>query len=573
MNGKDILARFESLFSLRKGSIEGTWNEIEQYISPMRSGGFYNPLTSENEVRSRRPEIWDLTAIKGLSILTASMQSSLISPAIRWFNFVFKDPKLDIDKDARAWLDECTDILYDSLQDSAFNLEMASCFMDLGAYGNSCLTLETESELEWMGADWTSVPLRDVYFEMDYRGKPKTFYKFLQWTPVQIVSRGENDKEWRDSIPEYIKTRAGSAEASGQKIDLIYCVYRRLKPDGKPIKEPGDQTTLPPELRPWGCKYVLRGTSGESEKKGWEGGELGKEGGYYRMPAMIARWEKLAGSQWGLGPGNVALPTVKYLNAWMETEKLAAEKAVDPPILATERGLISPPDLTPGGMNVVRTMDDMKAFENKANFQAAYGSITELRQMVNEVFKVEDLKLKESPAMTAMEVQVRYEMMTRVLGPPAVRIQNDLLSPAIKNLFHMMARYNQFKPPPRQVLENPLGYDIEYQGPLMKAQRAQEVAQMERWAGIAMNLVKVFPEVTYVFDAVKFMKEAADRLSVPVTVLADDRTIEAKEKQAEADKNLQRAQVASEVQKNHADAACTAMEAQGLATGAQQLES
>jgi len=40
MNGKDILARFESLFSLRKGSIEGTWNEIEQYISPMRSGGF-----------------------------------------------------------------------------------------------------------------------------------------------------------------------------------------------------------------------------------------------------------------------------------------------------------------------------------------------------------------------------------------------------------------------------------------------------------------------------------------------------------------------------------------------------
>jgi hypothetical protein len=287
---------------------------------------------------------------------------------------------------------------------------------------------------------------------------------------------------------------------------------------------------------------------------------------------MITRWERLSGSQWGFGPGNVAIPTVKYLNAWMEIEKAAAEKAVDPPIMSTERGLLSPPDLSPGGMNVVRTMDDMKAFENKANFQAAYGAITELRQMVNEVFKVEDLKLKESPAMTAMEVQVRYEMMTRVLGPPAVRIQNNLLSPAIKNLFHMMARYGQFKPPPPQVLDSPTGYDIEYQGPLMKAQRAQEVASMERLAGIVMNMVKVFPQVQYIFDPVHFVREAADKLSVPVTVLNDEATVVRLQQKAALAEKMQMEMANAQVAEQKGKAASAQLEAQSLFGEAQAVE-
>ena len=542
MLGREILARFENLFSIRRGSIEQTWNDIEMYISPMRSGRFYSPQMTEFEIRSRRPEIWDLTAIKGLSTLVASMQASLISPAVRWFNFTFKDPRLDADKDAKAWLDDCTNILFDQLQDSNFNLEVASLFSDLGGFGNGALVLETEDETIWRGPEWNALPLREWYFEMDYKGHPKNFFRFIQWTPVQIVTKFGRTTEELATLPDWIKQRAESGDATQTKVDLIYCIYRRSNPDGTPVEEVSDQRLLAPDKRPWGCKYVLRGSSGSPLNDG--GGELGKEGGYYRMPAMIVRWEKLSGSQWGFGPGNIALPTVKYLNAWMETEKGAAEKAVDPPILTTERGLLSPPDLRPAGVNVVRTMDDMKAFENKANFQAAYGTITELRTMVNEVFKVEELKLKESPAMTAMEVQVRYEMMTRVLGPPAVRIQNDLLSPAIKNLFHMMARYNQFEPPPAQVRSNPKGFDIEYQGPLMKAQRAQEVASMERLAGIAMNMVKVFPQVSYVFDPVKFIQEAAERLSVPVTVLNDDRTIKRRRSRQQADQNLQRAQVA-----------------------------
>jgi hypothetical protein len=560
MRGREIVQRFEQLFSLRKGSIEATWDQIERYIAPMRGGRFYQTQSTEYELRSRRPEIWDLTAIKGLSILVASMQSSLISPAVRWFNLQFKDEELNDNQEANKWLDDCTDILFDQLQDSNFNLEVASSFADLGAFGNTCLTLETPSETEWKGPDFCAIPIREFYFEMDHKGEVLRLYRWLQWTPVQIVDKFKDDLP--DSVPLTIRQKA-EGSSSQDKIDLIYCVFRR-----EDVEEVADNVYTAPDKRPWGCKYVLRSSMGESEG----GGELGSEGGYYRMPAFITRWERLSGSQWGFGPGNIAIPTVKYLNAWMEIEKAAAEKAVDPPILSTERGLLSPPDLRPGGMNVVRTMDDMKPFENKANFQASYGALTELRQMVNEVFKVEDLKLKESPAMTAMEVQVRYEMMTRVLGPPAVRIQNNLLSPSIKNLFHMMARYKQFPAPPGIVLQKPNSYDIEYQGPLMKAQRAQEVASMERLAGIVMNMVKVFPQVQSIFDPINFVREAADRLSVPPEVLNSDLVVKRLEQMRMRSMQLAQAQQEADVAKTKGEAVSAAMEAAQLNQGAQGLE-
>src|SRR5262249_32873808 len=137
-----------------------------------------------------------------LSVLTASMQSSLISPAVRGFNFTYKDEDLNQDKESASWLDDCADRVYDTIQDSNFNVEAASSFMDLGGFGNTCLTLETEDETVWKGPEWQALPLREWYFEMDYRGKPKNFYRYIQWTASQIVSKWGEDPETRSTIPE-----------------------------------------------------------------------------------------------------------------------------------------------------------------------------------------------------------------------------------------------------------------------------------------------------------------------------------------------------------------------------------
>jgi transposase-like protein len=547
----EIARRYFFLKGLRQSNIEQTWDEIEQYISPIRSGKFYQEQYSEAEIQQRRPEVWDLTAIWGAQVLSSSMLSSLVSPATRWFRLAFRDPELEKDKDAKVWVDDVASIMFDSIQESNFNTECASAFQDLVAFGNSGMTLETESETEWKGLDFSCPPIRELYFEQDHKGNCSRLFRRLQWTPYQIISKWGQDAY--NTIPDGIKSRAESASADDNKITIIFCVYRRqINGRDVPLAKVGE--TLAPDLRPWGSKYVVvtgPGTTGSSA----ENGEIGEEGGYYEMPAFITRWEKTSGSMWGHGPGAIAIPTVKYLNAWMQTEKAAAEKVVDPAILTTERGLLSDLDLTPGGLTTVRSIEDIKPFENHANFVVSQNTITELRGMINKVFRVDDLQLKESPAMTATEVQVRYELMNRILGSTVTRIQTDFLNPLINRVFRMMMRAGQLPRVPQVVIRADPNLDIQYQGPLMRAQRSDEVAGIERITALATNMLEAWPEVRDVFDPTHAVREVAERLGVPATVLNSEEQARKLKQQREQAQQTAMQQQQAELQQTKADAA------------------
>src|SRR3974390_2554995 len=106
MDGTTIKQRFEYLYNLRKGNIEGTWDRIELYCDPLRGGKFYNEQKTELQIRQREPNTWDLTPIWGSSILAASMQGSLTSPALQWFGLGFKNEDLEKDRETKSWLDE-----------------------------------------------------------------------------------------------------------------------------------------------------------------------------------------------------------------------------------------------------------------------------------------------------------------------------------------------------------------------------------------------------------------------------------------------------------------------------------
>ena len=565
MTGAEIKKRYDYLFALRKGSIEQTWTQIEEYISPIRAGRFYQEQTNEYTIQTRRPNVWDLTPIWGAQQLASSMESSLTSPAVRWFKLDFKNKELKKDKDAQIWLDDCSDKMFDAIGESNFYTEGSSMYQDLVCFGTTGLTLETESDLHWNGFDFSCIPVRGLYFEPDHSGHCYRLFRRLEWTASQIIEKWSLDA-W-NKIPERIKRLDDNGEPTDTKINIIFAVFPRVdilrKHEQEMRKLPKDREPQPemmaPDLRPWGSKYVLQ----ES------GDEIGEEGGYYENPAFVARWEKTSGSMWGHGPGAIAIPTVKYLNNWLETEMSAAEKVVDPATLSTERGVISQLDLTPGGNTVVRSMDDLKPFESAANFPVVDKRLEDLRGMINKVFRVDDLQLKQSPAMTAMEVQVRYELMNRVLGPTVTRLQFELLSPLLKRAFHLMVKHNQFLPPPASVLKLDPHMDIEYSGPLMRAQRADEVGSIERISGLVSALAQgAYPEVVDVLDPVKLIRDVADRLQVPKDILRSDSEIQQLAQARQKAAAMQQQQQAAEVAKTRAMAKKTNAEAEPSGGGA-----
>jgi hypothetical protein len=254
--------------------------------------------------------------------------------------------------------------------------------------------------------------------------------------------------------------------------------------------------------------------------------ELGEEGGYYENPAFIPRWRKTSKSMWGHGPAMIALPDILTINQLVELILKSTEKVVDPPTKVTERGLLSDLDLEPAGLTVVRTMDSMMPYESGARFDVSQLQREQLKQSIRSIFYVDQLELKESPAMTATEVQTRYELMQRLLGPTLGRLQSDYLDPLVQRTFNILYRAGQFGELPSTIAEQGDGeLDIIYTGPLVRAQRADIAQGVSRWVASLAELGDIVPEVLDIPNWDEIGKELGSLEGVPAKLMNSDAEI------------------------------------------------
>ncbi len=499
MNNEEIRQRYQALWGIRK-TVEQDWDLIEKFIAPLRGGKFFQEQTSEHEIDWRRGrDVFDSTAILAANTLASSVHGALTSPSTRWFSLRFRDDDLNVEDAATEWLQACSERIWYALQDSDFNLEVNEAYQDLVAFGTTCIIEEAESEVEWKGIDFTTLPIREIYFEQDHKGQVLNFYRQLQWTALQII-----EKFGEDNVPETIKERAKQAGQADAKIKLIYAIFPR-----KGKKDADTTKLLTPSQRPWQSRYILE----ESAE------QVGKDGGYYEMPAFLPRWQKASGSMWGFGVGTIAISDVMTLNTVMEQRLSAAAKAIDPPSLVTERGLLSDLDLEPGGLTVVRDINGAKPYESGARFEVSDMLISDLRVNVNRMFLVDRLELKESPAMTATEVNARYDLMQRLLGPVLGRLQSDFLNPMLERTFKILWRSGQLPEMPERLQGINNEMDVEYIGPMGRAQKSDQVQSIIQWSQQMTELGQFYPETAMLVDAQAMGRELAKALNVPATIV------------------------------------------------------
>lgn len=490
MECNKIIKRLSQLESERT-NIQSLWILIEQFVVPFR-GKFFNDVTDEGSVEWRTRDVYDSTAIMSNQILAASIHGSLTSPSYRWFDLRFRSDKASKVEGAQVWLDECSSLIYAAIQDSNFNLEVNETYTDLTSFGSAPIMHEFEGDdVAPTEMAFASIPVKECYFDEDSKGNIKNFYRVLNWTAIQIA-----DKFGLENCPQYVKDKAIDPSASNERMDVIFCVYDREMKDADPF------TIAAPEKRAYGYKYLMRK----------DGHEL-KTGGYYEMPAYMPRWRKTSESKWGNSPAFTAMPDILTMNQLVELILKATEKVVDPAILATERGLLSEVDLSAGGLTVVRTLDDMKPFESGARFDVSQLQREQLKSAIRSAFYVDQLELKQSPAMTATEVQVRYELMQRLLGPTLGRIQNDFLSPLIERTFRALYRAKKLPELPDGLEEQDI--DVQYVGPLSRAQKVDTAAAAERWLGTMAALAEYSQDVLDILDIDEIGRDMGDILNVP----------------------------------------------------------
>jgi len=527
MKPMSIKQRASARINERK-NIDNIWDLVERFIVPWRAMLFQDK-NNEGQIDWRNRELYDPTAINANNNLAAHIHGALTNPAVKWFAYQFKDSSVGENQEAMEWLQECDLRNYQSIQESNFDLEANELYLDLTSFGNGSMSSLPEETPEGALREtvYKTFPVDECYYDFDTRGNIINFYRILQWTAIQIV-----DKFGYDSVPEVVKKDYDSETRSTNRHKLVFCIYKKDVPAINPFQ------TVAPKNRPYGSKYVL-----------WaDASQLGEEGGHHEMPVFAPRWRRTSGSQWGFSPSMIAIWDVLTLNQLVDLIMVAGEKVLDPTIMTTRKGVFGDIDLSAGGTVVVQDIDkSMRAFESRARFDVSSLQKQELMRNIEKTYFVDELQLKESPAMTATEVNARIQLMQRLLGPTFGRLQTDFLDPLVSRQFMINYRYGLLPPMPPALAQMGAELKIEYLGSLAKAQRMQQVESINRWVGTAAQLKEVFPTITDNVDGDAVIRELAEQDGIPAKLMVSKTDRDQKRKaQAEQAQKLADAQMQQE---------------------------
>jgi len=153
--------------------------------------------------------------------------------------------------------------------------------------------------------------------------------------------------------------------------------------------------------------------------------------------------------------------------------------------------------------------------------------------------------------MSATEAQIRYEQMQRLLGPTLGRLQNDLLIPIISRAFKLLAREGQLPDPPQEVIDANAEFDIEFVGPLARAQKTDRATSTERFVAFGANLAQVNPAALDNIDFDDAIRSVGRDLAVPPSAIRDAKEVE----KVRTERNeRERAMADAEIQKMQGEA-------------------
>ena len=511
MDARHCIARLEAL-KAERSNLDGHFDLIDRFIIPGRGRLYDGKTGGENSVDWRRRELFDSTSLTSAQTLAASINGSLTSPSTRWFTYRFRKPEYNEMNDYRIWLQESQERVFYSLYSSSFSVEASEFYLDAVTFGTPCMLHEHEQpKPECVEMRFKTLATKDFWFETDFSGKPIALYQEKEYTAQQIAI------EFEDPLPENI-TKALENPTHTSPFVVVHVIY--LDHDKmRTYKKADPSKRTPVENRPFQEKFVL--------KEGVEELKSVRPSAYYEMPAYILRWGRTAGSKFGYSPAINALPDVLTLNELHELDLRAREKAVDPPIITQMRGVLGDVDLRAGGVTVVRDMNMLQPFDTGARIDLSVEGISMRRGAIRELFFVDQLELKESPAMTATEVNVRYELMQRLLGPTLARFKTDFLDPMLHRAFWIMYRAGALPPMPEGLTPDDL--DVEYVGPMARNQHMDEVVAIERIAQAMQILAPLDEEVLDTYDWAKASRLMGERLGVPADVMNSKSAIKKKQ--------------------------------------------
>lgn len=515
------------------------WEELQNYVAPWR-----DPVqTAKHSGQKQTDKIFDSTASHVVNISSAAVHGMTMPAGTKWFTATHPIRQIAEQVEVGQWLEGVTTTITDAFLSSNLAQESQEFITDLLVFGTACLYMEAKApsaSRPTPSLRFRAMPPGSYVIAENADGLVDTVYRKFKLSVDAIVRRWGPEK----SGPAVKKLwDEGKLDT---KMNILHATMPR---DARDVRE-GDDISVPKKNRPFMSEWIVLGQSSAVTAGGAPGTQVGgglasekelhvlESDGLFEFPFLVARWRKMSGEDYGRSPGIDALPDIRTLNQAVEYRLKAWTLAIAPPIATSDRGVIGDVRLVPFGRTHVRgnPRDSIMPIDIGANFNVANFSEEQLRDQIRRAFFIDQLQRAESQGKSpksATEVSISFELMMRILGPVASRLQTEFLAPLIKNAYRLIRRGNGFTPAPEALLAEGTGIDVEYQGPLARAQSIQEVDAVNRWLQVALPLAELRPEILAWVDFSELGKSLADAVSVPREVMKSRKQVEAETQQAQ----------------------------------------
>lgn len=485
---KSLISRGNSIVS-RRDNWDTHYQELADYMLPRKA----DIVKKRSRGEKRMELIYDGTALQAVDLLSASLHSTLTSPATPWFHLDMKDTDVGRDDDVREWLQDSSTRMIRAFNQSNFENEIHEMYVDLVVFGTACMFVEMdEGQLRF-----STRHISEFYLQENQFGLVDTVFRKYKQPARQAVQRFGIE-----NVGEFI--RKTHEKKPDEEVEIMHVVMPRAD---------RDTTKVDNKNMPFASYYICMNSS-----------MMISESGFQEFPYIVPRFLKATGETMGRSPAMVALPDVKMLNLMSKTIIQAAQKQIDPPLLVPDDGFIMPIRTQPGGLNFFRSgsRDTITPLNTGANIPIGLSMEEQRRGAIRSAFYVDQLISGGAPNMTATEVVQRQEERMRVIGPVLGRLMNEMLRPLVDRVFALMLREEMLAIPPELLQGTDI--DIEYVSPLARAQKSSSLNSTMQALEILLPLAQALP-VTDHLDPDGLVKHITDSLGVPKTTLRSSREV------------------------------------------------
>lgn len=289
------------------------------------------------------------------------------------------------------------------------------------------------------------------------------------------------------------------------------------------------------------------------------------------MPYVVPRWATVSDSQYAFSPAaSLGLPDARLIQRQALTILEAGEKAVDPPLIATEGSIQGEVNIAAGQVTWVDAAYDermgaaLRPMDLAKNPGLGIEMKKDTRELLLQAFFLNKLQLPDTRDMTAYEAKLRTQEYIRAAMPIFESIEASYNAPLLDLTFTLLEHTGAFEGVeiPKDMQDEEVEFSFE--NPLQETYRRQRAQMFQEGMGIVGAAAQADQSALKIVRVPQATRSALEAAGWPEEWMADMEQTEQVEEGAQLDQDI--AGVSGAVQQG-------AGAAQGIAGAAQAIQS